>query len=77
MTRARKPTRTQAIAFLEVLLEALRESSPADVVPLVDPTDSRAGRACPDHLRELVRTAERGRIVWRCSVPGCRQRYEP
>jgi hypothetical protein len=73
---ARKPTRAQAIAFLEVMLEALRESSsPGDVVPLVKPSDSRAGRPCPVHLRELVLSDPR-RNIWRCPVTGCRERVE-
>jgi len=69
---ARRPTRGQLIAALEVILEALREGAPEAAVPLVEPTDSRAGRACPVHLRELVRGTFRGRSVYRCPVEGCR-----
>lgn len=71
---ARKPTRAQVIAALEVILEALREGVAPAGAPLVAPTDSRAGRACSIHLRELVRELERGEIVYRCPVPGCRER---
>lgn len=72
--RGRRPSRDQLIAALEVILEALREGAPAAVAPLVEPSDSRAGRACPVHLRELVRIrVASGRLVWRCPVQGCRE----
>jgi hypothetical protein len=70
---ARRPTRGQLIAALEVILEALREGAPVQDAPLVAPTDSRAGRACPVHLRELVLGTPRGgRARYVCPVSGCR-----
>lgn len=69
---ARRITRPQLIEALELLLEILREGTGPEALPLVQPSDSVAGRPCPVHLRELVRGTYRGRYIYRCPVEGCR-----
>ena len=68
----RRITRPQVIEALEILLEALREGSGPEALPLVRPDEARAGRPCPVHLRELVRGRYRGRELYLCPVEGCR-----
>jgi hypothetical protein len=57
----------QVLAALDVIREALAEGSRPEA-PLVEPHEPRPGRACPVHLRELVR----GPRGYRCPIEGCR-----